>query len=91
MQAQSDSDNDDAVLRQPAAPARISDDLMMEIARSRSYYSQNQALFALWQYTTHLRLRGGGRWGYPEEHPMAYSNLSLAIIAGGFWLVFSGQ
>ena len=33
MQAQSDSDNDDAVLRQPAAPARISDDLMMEIGR----------------------------------------------------------
>ena len=26
MQAQSDSDNDDAVLRQPAAPASISDD-----------------------------------------------------------------
>ena len=78
-------------LRLQRASLMTQSDLMMEIARSRSYYSQNQALFALWQYTTHLRLRGGGRWGYPEEHPMAYSNLSLAIIAGGFWLAFSGQ
>ena len=73
MQAQSDSDNDDAVLRQPAAPARISDDLMMEIARSRSYYSQNQALFALWQYTT-----GGAsrRWpmGVPGRAPDGHTS-----------------
>ena len=87
MQAQSDSNNDDAVLRQPAAPARISDDLMMEIARSRSYYSQNQALFALWQYTT-----GGAsrRWpmgvpGRAPDLPMATPRGELLYLQTAFW------
>ena len=39
-------------LRLQRASLMTQSDLMMEIARSRSYYSQNQALFALWQYTT---------------------------------------
>ena len=60
-------------LRLQRASLMTQSDLMMEIARSRSYYSQNQALFALWQYTT-----GGAsrRWpmGVPGRAPDGHTS-----------------
>ena len=88
MQAQSDSDNDDAVLRQPAAPASISDDSEI-ISDDRdsdvSLILQPEPGPVRFMAVYYLRLRGGGRWGYPDEHPMATPRGELLYLQTAFW------